>query len=64
MLTAIMAVAPLKAQIRTFTWQNTQRQYMLFEPSDCDGAVPGCDVGRSPHGERGLKCPPLRAHIL
>lgn len=40
MLTAIMAVAPLKAQIRTFTWQNTQRQYMLFEPSDCDGAVP------------------------
>lgn len=40
MLAAIMAVAPLRAQIRTFKWQNTQRQYMLFEPSGYDGAVP------------------------
>ena len=37
---AVLSVMPSNAQIRTFTWQNTQRQYMLFEPSDRDGALP------------------------
>ena len=36
----LVAAQPLLAQTRTFTWQNTQRQYMLFEPSDRDGALP------------------------
>ena len=36
----VLFVAPLKAQVRTFSWQNTQRQYMLFEPSNRDGALP------------------------
>ena len=36
----LMAVMPSRAQIRNFTWQNTQRQYLLFEPSDRDGALP------------------------
>lgn len=39
-LAAIVAVAPMRAQVRTFAWQNTQRQYMLFEPTGRDGAVP------------------------
>ena len=29
-----------QAQIRTFTWQNSQRQYLMFEPSGRTGAVP------------------------
>lgn len=36
----LMTAQPMLAQTRTFTWQNTQRQYMLFEPSDRDGALP------------------------
>ena len=40
MAVAIMAVMTCRAQIRNFTWQNTQRQYLLFEPSGRDGALP------------------------
>lgn len=40
MAAAIMTVMPCRAQIRNFTWQNTQRQYLLFEPSGRDGALP------------------------
>ncbi len=40
MAVAIMAVMTCRAQIRNFTWQNTQRQYLLFEPSGHDGALP------------------------
>ena len=29
-----------QAQPRTFTWQNTQRQYLLYEPSNRTGALP------------------------
>ncbi len=33
-------VIPTQAQPRTFTWQNTQRQYLLYEPSNRSGALP------------------------
>ena len=36
----LLAAQPLLAQTLTFNWQNTQRQYMLFEPSGRDGALP------------------------
>ena len=39
-LLTVAAVMPSQAQPRTFTWQNTQRQYLLFEPSERTGAVP------------------------
>ena len=36
----IGAVVPSQAQPRTFTWQNTQRQYLLYEPAGSAGALP------------------------
>lgn len=35
-----MAVMPCWAEVRNFTWQNTQRKYLLFKPSGRDGALP------------------------
>lgn len=40
LLAILMPAVACQSQVRTFPWQNTQRQYMLFEPSDRDGAVP------------------------
>lgn len=40
LVAAMMAVMPCRAQVRNFIWQNTQRQYLLFEPSSRDGALP------------------------
>lgn len=37
---AVLSVMHSHAQTRTFTWQNTEREYLLFEPSDADGALP------------------------
>lgn len=38
---AIISVdLPTQAQTRTFLWQNSQRQYLLFEPSGYTGARP------------------------
>ncbi len=37
---AMLPVVHSNAQTLTFTWQDTQRQYMLFEPSGRDGALP------------------------
>ena len=39
-LTLLLAITPMKAQVHTFPWQNTQRQYLLFEPTNCSGALP------------------------
>ena len=37
---ALLMLVSAGAQTRTFRWQNTQRQYLMFEPSDRTGAVP------------------------
>ena len=39
MLTWVSAIS-CQAQPRTFTWKNTQRQYLLYEPSNRSGALP------------------------
>ena len=36
----VAAVMPSQAQPRIFTWQNTQRQYLLYEPSGRTGRMP------------------------
>lgn len=38
-LLAAVAV-PSVAQVRTFVWQGTQREYLLYEPAGREGAVP------------------------
>lgn len=37
---AAVMVVPAVAQTRTFVWENTERQYLLFEPAAHTGAVP------------------------
>lgn len=37
---ATMSLFPSQAQTRTFVWQNTQRQYLLYAPADRSGALP------------------------
>ena len=36
----VLATITCQAQTRTFPWQNTQRQYLLFEPDNRTGALP------------------------
>ncbi len=38
--TMLCSLLALTAQTRTFPWQNIQREYLLFEPSNRTGAVP------------------------
>lgn len=37
---ALLMLVSAGAQTRTFRWQNTQRQYLMFEPSSRTGALP------------------------
>lgn len=37
---AKVSAVPSDAQIQTFSWDNAQRQYLLYEPSDHSGALP------------------------
>ena len=40
LVVAMLAIVSAFAQTQTFRWQNTQRQYLMYEPSGRTGAVP------------------------